>query len=102
MRFNSVGNQDFSPVSWVTREGLADLFLLLLLLLVSSRPARAWIGLDSFLDQDCGFFSGIPREGFVDLLVLESLNLCLKHTNKQDSTRISVLRDLVEVFDCLC
>ena len=91
-----------SPISWVSREGLTDVFLLLLLLLVFSRPAWVWIRLYSFLDIGNGFFSRVPRRGFVDLLVLKSLHFRLKHAHKEDSIRISVLRDLVEVLDRLC
>ena len=53
-------------------------------------------------DKNNGFLSRIYREGFIDLLVLESFDLRLKHANKEDSIRISVLRDLVEVLDRLC
>ena len=62
MRFDSFGNQDFFPVSWVACESLSDLFLLLLLAI--GKLARAKFRLDFF---PLSLIFRIPRDALVGL-----------------------------------
>ena len=95
MRLDPFNNQDFFLVSWVAREILSDLFLLLLLAI--GKLTRVRFRLDFFSLRGNSLFFRVPREALVGLKVLKSFNFGLKYTDKKYSVGISVFRDLIYV-----
>ena len=95
VRLDPFCNQDFFHVSWVAREILSDLLLLLFLALGKFTRVRFRLGFFSLMGNR--LFVRVRREALVGLEVLKSFYFGLKYTDKKHSVGISVFRDLIYV-----